>query len=141
MKWSSLYSIPNLSFDYFFHFSQNGRTALLVAATKDRLDVVALLLDRGANIEAINNVKNIIGDLYSLLVVCDKVPHNTIITLTSWYSAFSILSNCSFACFSQDGWTAMIWAAYKGHLNVVALLFDRGANIEAADDVIRRVII
>jgi len=37
--------------------------------------------------------------------------------------------------FSQDGWTAMIWAAQEGHLGVVALLLNRGANIEAADKV------
>ena len=37
-------------------------------------------------------------------------------------------------CF-QDGGTALIVAAYKGHLDIVALLLDRGANIEAAGNV------
>ena len=39
-------------------------------------------------------------------------------------------------CFSQDGWTALMNAASKGHLGVVALLLDRGANMEAANNVI-----
>ena len=39
-------------------------------------------------------------------------------------------------CFSQDGRTALACAATKGHLDIVALLLDRGANIEAASNVI-----
>ena len=38
-------------------------------------------------------------------------------------------------CFSQNGWTALMNAASNGHLGVVALLLDRGANIEAARNV------
>ena len=44
-------------------------------------------------------------------------------------------------CFSQDGRTALMNAAVYGHLDVVALLLEGGANIEAADNVIRRVTI
>jgi len=40
-------------------------------------------------------------------------------------------------CHSQDGWMALMRAAEKGHLDVVALLLDWGANGEAADNVIR----
>jgi len=40
------------------------------------------------------------------------------------------------ACFSQDGRTALIRAAIKGHNNVVSMLLGVGANIEAADNVI-----
>ena len=36
---------------------------------------------------------------------------------------------------NQDGRTALYWAASKGHLDIVALLLDRGADIAAADNV------
>jgi len=32
---------------------------------------------------------------------------------------------------------ALLWAATKGHLDVVDLLLEKGANIEAADKVIK----
>ncbi len=35
----------------------------------------------------------------------------------------------------QGGWTALILAARKGHVNVMQCLVEAGANIEAADDV------
>ncbi len=35
----------------------------------------------------------------------------------------------------QSGWTALIWAAWKGHVNVVQCLVEAGVNLEAADEV------
>ena len=35
----------------------------------------------------------------------------------------------------QGGWTALILAASKGHVNVVQCLVEAGANLEAADEV------
>lgn len=35
----------------------------------------------------------------------------------------------------QDGLTALIWAAHDGKMRTAALLLDRGADIEAKDDV------
>jgi len=37
----------------------------------------------------------------------------------------------------QDGWTPLHWAALNGQKDVAALLLDRGAAIEAKDDVSR----
>ena len=35
----------------------------------------------------------------------------------------------------QDGWTAVMLAAFKGHESTVGLLLDRGADVEAQDKV------
>ena len=35
----------------------------------------------------------------------------------------------------QIGYTALIWAAILGHVNVVQCLVEAGANLEAADKV------
>ncbi len=35
----------------------------------------------------------------------------------------------------QDGWTPLFVAAQNGHLEVVRLLLDKGANMEAANNV------
>ena len=43
-------------FASFVCLSQDGRTALMLAAINGHLDVVAQLLDRGANTEAADNV-------------------------------------------------------------------------------------
>ena len=53
-------------------FSQDGGTALIVAASKGHLGVVALLLDRGANIEAARNVNNEINVVVVDIVACNK---------------------------------------------------------------------
>jgi ankyrin repeat protein len=35
----------------------------------------------------------------------------------------------------QDGWTALMSAAYNGHVNMVQCLVEAGANLEAAERV------
>jgi ankyrin repeat protein len=37
--------------------------------------------------------------------------------------------------FVQDGWTALMGAAMKDHLDIVTLLLDRGAKIETTNNV------
>ena len=36
----------------------------------------------------------------------------------------------------QNGGTALVWASYDGHVEVVQKLLDAGANTDAADEVI-----
>ncbi len=41
----------------------------------------------------------------------------------------------TFGARAQDGWTALIWAAEKGHADCARLLLDSGADKEAKDKV------
>ena len=34
----------------------------------------------------------------------------------------------------KDGWTALMWAANKGHAAVARLLLDKGAAVDAAEE-------
>ena len=35
----------------------------------------------------------------------------------------------------QDGWTALMWASYKGHLDCVKNLLDKGAEVNMQNKV------
>ena len=52
------------------------------------------------------------------------------------YAIYYLYLSRYLICISQDGNTALICAATNGHLDVVNLLLDRGANREAANNVI-----
>ncbi len=41
----------------------------------------------------------------------------------------------------QGGWTALMRAAWKGHVNVVQCLVEGGANLEATDNVSGHVVL
>ena len=60
----------------------------------------------------------------------ERIVHSLVI--------IAVLSDVRLIPFStlQDGWTPLIWAAGRGHADVVRLLLSAGANIEAADEVI-----
>lgn len=48
--------------------------------------------------------------------------HNLITTNSTWkYSNVGM-------CFVQGGWSALMWAAYKGRVEVTRLLLEKGAN-------------
>jgi ankyrin repeat protein len=36
---------------------------------------------------------------------------------------------------SQGGWTPLFWASNEGHLPIVEFLVERGAKVDAADEV------
>jgi hypothetical protein len=44
---------------------------------------------------------------------------------------------CAHACrlAGQDGWTSLIWASKNGHVDAMRVLIEKGALIEAADEV------
>ena len=65
-------------------------------------------------------------------------------------TSIAVYSHCDYACFVfrssharamhltimlQNGMTPLLWAANKGHKDVAVVLLDRGANVNAADEV------
>ena len=46
-----------------------------------------------------------------------------------------LLQSSSLCCSSQDGWTALMIAAREGHVNVVRVLLDAGADANAKNNV------
>jgi ankyrin repeat protein len=97
-----------------------GFTCLQFASLGGYLDIVRLLLDRGANIEA-----------------ADMKHGHTSLMLASQNGRLDVVkelldrgANIN-AAGRPDGWTALIFASFMGHLDVVKELLDRGANIFA----------
>ena len=94
--------------------SQFGETALQLAARNGHLEVAQLLLDTGADKDAKNNVRPDSS-------IC-SAPH-----LCSRTRGVSVDS--------QDGNTALHYAAAYGHLEVAKLLLDAGSDKDAKDNV------
>jgi hypothetical protein len=108
---------------------QDGWTALIAAADCGATDCVRLLLDAEANREAKDGV-------------CLALPMSFVISFFLycgvWFLARSIyclisVSACrAYLCHaSQNGWTALIWAARNGHADCLRLLLGAGANKDA----------
>ena len=94
-----------------FHL-QNGYTALVIAVDMNNMEMVRLLLDQGANIEATEKV---------------TIAFNTIILSQEIFLVSAFLF--------QNGVTALIIAVDTTKTEMVRLLLKKGANMEAADKV------
>ena len=98
----------------------NSWTMLFTASRRGNRDIVSLLLDRGAAIEAQqNNGRN-------ALIAAAFGGHGEVV---------SLLLDRGAAIETQDknGQDALMFAAAQGHREVVSLLLDRGADIKALD--------
>uniref|UniRef100_A0A4W6FY12 Kinase D-interacting substrate 220b n=1 Tax=Lates calcarifer TaxID=8187 RepID=A0A4W6FY12_LATCA len=82
--------------------SDNGQTPLMLAAEQGSLEIVQELIRRGANVNLDDVVTLLLGD--------------------------RVLSGLRLWSLSQGGWTALMWAAYKGRVEVTTLLLEHGAN-------------
>ena len=115
-------------------FSQDGVTALIAANMNGHVKVVKVLLDKGADTTAKDKVGGLSGGdraplPQQILVANTAAPppiqcHNRLPLLTS-----------SPPYGSQLGSTALIQASIKGHVEVVKVLLDKGAGLEAKDKV------
>jgi ankyrin repeat protein len=101
---------------------------LIYAAEKGKVEALELLLSKGANIEAAEEViifKHVIRVKTPVFIF--SISHNfTVIFISHPLSHY----------FIQYGFTALMCAAEKGEVVTVELLLSKGANIEAADKVI-----
>ncbi|MHA7841547.1 MAG: ankyrin repeat domain-containing protein [Gammaproteobacteria bacterium] len=102
-----------------------GRTALMLAAQKGQLKALQLLQERGADIHAVDDQGNNALHIASLFSG-DKSTVAWLLTR----NGFSIESRSV----GRHSRTPFLCAAEKGHLTVLKLLKENGANIHAVDD-------
>jgi Ankyrin repeats (3 copies) len=104
--------------------SQYGRTALHDASVNDHLEVVKLLLQRGADVRVVNQF----GD--TALHEASRWGHLEVVRL--------LLDNqADLAITNQHGWTSLHFAAAYSQLEVARVLLEATANVMAKDNVRR----
>ncbi len=91
-----------------------GRTALMIAAQFDSVDILNLLLERGANVNA-------------------RDANGESALMYGMYGAPVDLAPVLAAPVDSDGETASILGADNGYADVVKLLLEKGANVDARD--------
>lgn len=96
-------------------------TALMWAANEGHDEVVRVLLDHGAAIEA----KEREGKT-SLILAATNAQLDVVRELSDRGVDVNVQG--------KDGWTALFWAAANGHLEVVRELHDRGADVNIKDN-------
>lgn len=97
-----------------------GMTALMWAAGRGYNEIASILLHKGADIEARN-------DLLSVHSI-EKLDHLEPISRSSWANEDRL---GMLHVKKHHGWTALIWAARNGQTEIVRLLLDGGANVNA----------
>lgn len=116
-----------------FVLTQSGQTALHAAAEAGHADVVRLLLAKGADPEAGSEVSRVSSPkaLRCMLRSTLRCPGATL-----RLDARPDLRDPS-ASKSQESWPPLHCAAFHGHVDVVRLLLDHGADILSYDKVRR----
>ncbi|XP_022110135.1 kinase D-interacting substrate of 220 kDa-like isoform X2 [Acanthaster planci] len=109
----------DIAWDESFWF-EGGQTALMCAAQAGKLELVQELLDRGADIKAIDE------DRWTALIFASKEGHLDIVKAL-------LTKGAEIDHTDVNGWSALMWASYKGHADVAEELLERGAspNVQA----------
>jgi ankyrin repeat protein len=103
---------------------KNGRTPLMAAVHKDRLDTAKALLENGADVNAVSR-----GGVTALLVAANRGRAPIIRLLLSKGAAVN-----SRATDGALGSTALILASLHGDEESVNVLLENGADVKARDD-------
>ncbi|XP_053951467.1 serine-rich adhesin for platelets [Anastrepha ludens] len=107
------------------------RTAAMCAVLGDKCDILNLFIQCGADL-AIKGLDGI-----TCLHIAAKLGNleATQLIIDSYRSCRSILSFMDFINAQDDGgWTAMVWAAELGHMEIVSLLLNHGADPNICDN-------
>jgi len=133
---------------------KDGWTALQLASWKGRLDIVKILLDHGASIDAVDpdgktalriacednqlSIVRCLLDRGAQIDSIDEYGRNSL-HIVSWKGQIHVLTllldkGANIDAVTKDGRTALYIACYYGQLKIVEILLSRGANIEIPDE-------
>ena len=99
--------------------NSKGWTALMIASHNGHNKTVALLLNKGANIDDITE------DGLNLLMLAIRMKNID--------TADFLIDKISINARQKSGWTALMLASYNGDITSIKLLLKKGANINAQD--------
>jgi ankyrin repeat protein len=102
---------------------KEGNTALILAASRNRTEVVRLLLERGADVNAANE------EGHTALTLAAFKGHDDAAALLLEHGA-DVNARAARARYTP-GATALIYAAYSGESDLVTRLLEGGADIDA----------
>ncbi|XP_025154108.1 kinase D-interacting substrate of 220 kDa B isoform X1 [Harpegnathos saltator] len=97
---------------------ENGSTALILAATKGKIQFVRVLINHGADVNAED------GDNWTALLCAAREGHTEICLELLEHGA-------DLEHRDMGGWTALMWATYRGRSATVTMLLARGADVSA----------
>ncbi|MFH1374016.1 MAG: ankyrin repeat domain-containing protein [bacterium] len=99
---------------------ESGATPLLTAASEGQLELVELLLDRGADIMVTNNRGS------TALHLAAYFGHEPLVS-------FFLKQDININVRSSSGFTPLMYAGYRGHTEAVRVLLDAGADLNDSD--------
>lgn len=111
--------------------TQDGVTALFRAANNGRSDCLQLLLENGADTKVKDNVRDTFLQVKRACELCLSLRTDLNIDLSVHLSRPATHASMP----SQAGYTALIRAALKGHIDCVRLLVEAGADKDTFDAV------